>query len=57
VVLLPRDLSELGTNLQVRSDDPDEASVSIALRAVAIMETVARANRPLALSDIAASCP
>jgi IclR family acetate operon transcriptional repressor len=31
-------------------------SSAAALRAVAIMETVARANRPLALSDIAASC-
>jgi IclR family acetate operon transcriptional repressor len=31
-------------------------SSAAALRAVAIMETVARASRPLALSDIAASC-
>ena len=31
-------------------------SSAAALRAVAIMETVARANRPLALSDIAARC-
>jgi DNA-binding IclR family transcriptional regulator len=34
---------------------PSDTSAA-ALRAVAIMETVARANRPLALSDIAASC-
>jgi DNA-binding IclR family transcriptional regulator len=31
-------------------------SSAAALRAVAIMETVARASRPVALSDIAASC-
>jgi hypothetical protein len=46
VVLLPRDLSELGTNLQVRSDDPDEASVSIALRAVAIGVADVRLDPP-----------
>lgn len=32
------------------------SSSAAALRAVAIMETVARANRPLALTDIAAGC-
>lgn len=46
VVLLPRDLSELTTNLQVSSDDPDEPSVSIALRASAIGVADVRLDPP-----------
>ena len=46
VVLLPRDLSGLATNLQVHSDDPDEPSVSVALRAQAVGVADVRLDPP-----------